>query len=254
MSPNMSNDGHDTGLAYGVAWSRGFLTPLLSNSYFTNRTLILLTLDETATYSEPNKVASLLLGDIPSNLKGTIDDTFYTHYSLLATLENNFDLPNLGRYDVGANVFQIVANATGYRNQDVVDRATVRLNKSYPGYLNSQKQLPLPTPNVELVGSGGQGVLGSIATAWVNGTACDSFSTPYNGSGQVYDSISPPQYKTVKKSSKTTGSSTGCAASGQSTGSSSSSNTKHFLGSPVSSGTLWPYVVSGASSVLWALI
>ena len=252
MSPNMSDDGHDTGLAYGVAWSRAFLSPLLANSYFTNRTLILLTLDESATYSEPNKVASLLLGDIPFNLKGTTDDTFYTHYSILSTLENNFGLPNLGRYDVGASVFQIVANTTGYRNQDVVDVANVRLNQSYPGYLNSQSKLPIPTPNVELVGAGGQGVLSTIADAWVNGTGCSSFSTPYNGSGQVFDSISPSVSSDVRTGLKASASITACAASGQSTSKSDGSSIRRKQFSR--KGGLWSLVMLEALSIVWTLI
>lgn len=217
MSPNMSDDGHDTGLSYGVAWSRNFLNPLLQNSYFTKRALILLTLDETATYNEPNLVASLLLGDIPEELKGTIDDTFYTHYSALATIENNWDLPNLGRYDVGANVFQFVANTTGYKNQKIVDTAKIHLNQSYPGYLSSTHNISIPTPHANLGGAGDQGVLGSIASTWVNSTGCGSYSTPYNGSGLVYDAFSPPQYQTVQVSSNASGTSTACTAGTQGT-------------------------------------
>lgn len=241
----MSNDGHDTGLAYGVSATRDFLTPLLSNTYFTNRTLILLTLDETETYSEPNKVASLLLGDIPDNLKGTTDDTFYTHYSILATLENNWALPNLGRYDVGANVFQIVANSTGYKNQNIVDTANVHLNQSYPGYLNSKNNISIPTPNVGLVGAGGQGVLKSIVTAWVNAAGCSNFSTPYNGSGLVFDTIGPPQYQTVQDVSAASGSATACAAH------STTSSTKKSEGETTYSRVILFRILLGMAGVLW---
>lgn len=246
MSPNMSSDGHDTGLAYGVAWSRSFLTPLLSDQYFTNRTLILLTLDESATYTEPNKIASLLLGDIPSNLKSSTDGTFYTHYSILSTLENNFELPNLGRYDVGANVFQIVANTTGYGNQAVVDAKMVHLNQSYPGYLNSQKNISIPTPNVELVGGGGRGVLGSISNAWLNGTYCTDFLTPYNGSGLVFDSISPPVYSAVAIDSTITASASACAASASATSQSGASTVLKKQARLL--------LMSVALSLIWALI
>lgn len=241
MSPNMSDDGHDTGLEYGVAWSRNSINPLLQNPYFTNRTLILLTLDEAATYDEPNKVASLLLGDIPENLKGTTDDTFYSHYSVLATLENNWGLPNLGRYDVGANVFQIVANATGYENKDNISTAHSHLNQSYPGYLNSVHNESIPTPNVNLVGAGGQGILGSIASIWMQGIGCNSFSTPYNGSGQLFDAITPPQYQTVKDSSAP-----GCAATTQ------NPSTKTSNGSPEYDNVILHRVLLGMAAVLWA--
>jgi acid phosphatase len=35
---------------------------------------------------------------VPLDLKVTTDDTFYAHYSILSILENNWDLPNFGRY------------------------------------------------------------------------------------------------------------------------------------------------------------
>ena len=55
---------------------------------------------------------------MPLDLKGTTDDTFYSHYSILSILENNWDLPNFGRYyDVGAGLFKLTADMTGYKNQ-----------------------------------------------------------------------------------------------------------------------------------------
>jgi acid phosphatase len=56
MTPNMTNDGHDTTVAFTANWARTFLTPLLTNPYFTNNTLIVLTFDEDDTYSEHNTV------------------------------------------------------------------------------------------------------------------------------------------------------------------------------------------------------
>lgn len=245
MSPNMSDDGHDTGLEYGVAWSRNFLNPLLQNSYFTKRTLILLTLDETATYNKPNMVASLLLGDIPDELKGTTDDTFYTHYSALATVENNWDLPSLGRYDVGANVFQLVANATRYENQNIVDTAKIHLNQSYSGYLSSVHNISIPTPHANLVGAGHQGVLDSITSAWVNGAGCGSFSTPYNGSDLVFDAFSPPQYQNVQVTSKAGGNSAACTASTPST------STKTADGSALHSNVILHGILLSLTAFLW---
>ncbi|KAH0548568.1 hypothetical protein GP486_007888, partial [Trichoglossum hirsutum] len=194
LTPNMTNDGHDSSLSFAATWTKNFLTPLLKNTYFTNRTLILLTYDESKTYSQPNKIVSLLLGDaIPKSLRGTKDDTFYTHYSILSTLENNFELPNLGRYDVGANVFDVVTKITGHQNTDVVQKDNVDLSDSYPGFLNSApaKQLPLPYPNTLLQGAGGP-VLAEIKETWGEGEI-----TPYDGSGNVFDSDNLPVYKAV---------------------------------------------------------
>jgi hypothetical protein len=191
MSPDMLNDGHNTTLEYAASWSKGFLTTLLSNEYFMNNTLILLTYDESETYSLPNKIVSILLGGAVSpNLKGTTDDTFYTHYSILSTLENNWELPNLGRYDVGANVFKVVADQTGYKNAPY-DVSTVDLSVSYSGFLNMGAYAPMPPPNLQLVGAGGQGVLTAVSKQWQSAVG---ETTPYDGSGKVYDANSPPVY------------------------------------------------------------
>ncbi len=62
--------------------------------------------DESEVYTGDNKVFSVLLGDaIPADKQGTKDDTFYNHYSQLATVEKNWDLGNLGLNDVEANTF-----------------------------------------------------------------------------------------------------------------------------------------------------
>ncbi len=183
----MLNDGHNTSLQYAATWAQSFLSPLLLNQQFMEGTLILLTYDESATYPEPNHIVSLLLGGaIPSNLKGTTDDTFYTHYSILSTLENNWDLPNLGRYDVGANVFQFAADQTGYKNHAPPNLASVNNSLSYGGFLNSNsaKSMPIPAPNLQLIGAGGQGVDTSVQLNW---NKAENELTPYDGSGTVYD-------------------------------------------------------------------
>jgi len=55
-----------------------------------------------------NKVYSVLLGSaIPSSRIDSVDSTYYTHYSVPATLQANWDLGNLGRYDRSAHVFAL---------------------------------------------------------------------------------------------------------------------------------------------------
>jgi hypothetical protein len=187
LSPDMLNDGHNTSLNYAANWTQSFLAPLLKNEQFMNRTLILLTYDESATYPIPNHIVSLLLGGaIPKNKKGTTDDTLYTHYSILSTLENNWELPNLGRYDAGANVFQVVADQTGYTNHAPENAASVNNSLSYGGFMNSDpgKYLPIPAPNLKLVGAGGQGVDYSVHIQW---NTAENQLTPYDGSGILYD-------------------------------------------------------------------
>jgi hypothetical protein len=197
MTPNMINDGHNSTLEFSAKWSHGFLQPLLADKAFDERTLIMLTYDESETYTEPNRIVTLLLGSaIPPSLKGTEDDTFYTHYSILSTVESNWGLPNLGRYDVGANVFQFAADMAGYtKNKDPENAPTVNNSLSYAGLLNDDplRRLPIPTPNTKLVGAGGLPILDSIAVAW---PGADIGQTPYDGSGRVCDGDgNPPVYK-----------------------------------------------------------
>ena len=188
MSPDMMDDGHNTTLEFAAKWSKDFLMPLLANEQFMNRTLVLLTYDESATYPIPNKIVSLLLGGaVPTELKGTEDDTFYTHYSILSTLENNWDLPNLGRYDVGANVFDMVAKKTGWTgNHAPVNAASVNNSLSYSGFLNNDPAMytPVPPPNLQLIGAGGQGVDRMVKIQWAKE---EKALTPYDGSGALAD-------------------------------------------------------------------
>ncbi|TVY86728.1 putative acid phosphatase [Lachnellula willkommii] len=187
MSPDMLNDGHNTTLEYAANWTQSFITPLLANEQFMEKTLVLLTYDESATYSIPNRIVSLLLGGaIPNELKGTNDSTLYNHYSILSTLENNWGLPNLGRYDVGANVFDLVANKTGYVNHAPENIAAVNNSLSYAGFLNIDPKLykPLPAPNLQLIGAGGKGVDETVKANW---EAAAGDMTPYDGSGYLHD-------------------------------------------------------------------
>lgn len=196
MSPNMLNDGHNTSLSYATNWAKGFLTPLLQDNAFNERTLIMLTYDEIADYSQPNRIATLLLGNaLPSELKGKTDHQFYTHYSIISTMEHNWELPNLGRYDVGANIFQHVANLTGYGQNKVPANVNGANNSvSYPGAFNSdpRKRLPIPPPNLQLIGAGGLPVFDDVKTTW--GSQANQ-NSPYDGSGNVNDIDRLPVYQ-----------------------------------------------------------
>ncbi|KAL4079896.1 phosphoesterase family-domain-containing protein [Scleroderma yunnanense] len=163
VTPNMKDDGHDTGVAYAAQWLNYWLVPLLQDTNFnTARTLILLTFDENGSSSINNQVYSILLGGaVPASLKGTTDNTFYTHYSTLSTVQNNWSLGNLGRGDCNktlANVFQFVAQATGYTNNGLTSGSTLPLlsaSGTYPGPLNPSDYAPYPAPNTSCVGAGG---------------------------------------------------------------------------------------------------
>lgn len=106
ITPNMTNDGHDSDVTTAGTWARNFLDPLLSNSNFnTDRTLIILTFDECENYLAENRVFTVLLGGAVSGKENTTDSTKYNHYSLTKTVEDNWDLGNLGENDVSATAF-----------------------------------------------------------------------------------------------------------------------------------------------------
>jgi acid phosphatase len=163
VTPNMVNDGHDTNVTFASAWERGFLAEMLNNTYAMNNTLVLLTFDESEEDAQPNKIYAILLGGaIPSSLKGTIDSTFYTHFSTLSTVSVNWGLPSLGRWDCSANVFQLVANKTGYANYDV-NTGKLLMNSTSPGPLSDKAYIPdWPVPDVSAKCASGLGVLETV--------------------------------------------------------------------------------------------
>lgn len=107
ITPNLVDDAHDTNIDYGAQWIQFWLLPLLNNTAFNdNRTVIMLTFDENETDTVNNQVFTLLLGNgIPEKLRGTTDSTYYTHYSILSTVQSNWGLGSLGRGDTNAYVF-----------------------------------------------------------------------------------------------------------------------------------------------------
>lgn len=79
ITPNMTNDGHDTNVAFAGKWARNFLTPLLTDPKFMKNTLVMLTFDEDETYPDQNRIMAILLGDaVPANLVGTTDKNYYS--------------------------------------------------------------------------------------------------------------------------------------------------------------------------------
>jgi len=124
-TPNIDNDGHDTNGSFAGTWLDGFFSSYLANATFMQDALVLVTFDETQYYAERNRIWACLIGGvIPPNLRGTTDDTFYTHYSALRTIELNWDLGSLNRGDANttlSNVFQFGAATLNYTNVNVTD-------------------------------------------------------------------------------------------------------------------------------------
>ncbi|THH26371.1 hypothetical protein EUX98_g7812 [Antrodiella citrinella] len=162
ITPNMVNDAHDTDIDFASDWLESWLVPLLSNPNFNdNKTLILLTFDENESYDINNRIYSILLGGaVPENLKGTNDSTYYTHYSILSSVEANWELGSLGRQDTNktvSNVYDFIASTVGYKNLNVTgnDIPLTNLTGDIPGPLNAQFYVPFSAPNVNATGAGG---------------------------------------------------------------------------------------------------
>ncbi|AOW00571.1 uncharacterized protein YALI1_A12688g [Yarrowia lipolytica] len=165
ITPNMTNDAHDTDIEFAGKWTRGFLEPLLANKEFMDKNLIIVTFDENETYRLENKVLAVLLGGaVPKELQGTSDDTYYSHYSNLATVQANWQLPHLGRGDALANPFKFVADQL---NISVVDYDTTGQfnNQSVVGYFNDER-VPIPAPNASAIGVVGNTIYQKIADIW----------------------------------------------------------------------------------------
>ena len=136
-----------------------------------------------------------MLGDaVPDKLVGTTDKNWYNHYSEISTVEANWDLHTLGRFDVGANVFDFVGKKTGDHICHYTDATgndpKIFYNSSYAGPLNEKFQAaPYPAPNVDLVSPrSGRTVLPSIVEKWGGKNS----STYYSDSDEIPDGQHPP--------------------------------------------------------------
>ncbi|KAJ7767630.1 phosphoesterase family-domain-containing protein [Mycena metata] len=165
VTPNMVNDAHDTTIDFTASFLEYWLLPLVVDPRInSDSTLILLTFDENETYGIQNRIFTVAMGGaIPEHLRGTTDDTLYTHYSSLSTVQSNWGLKSLGRQDTNpilSNVFSFVAEQTGYENVHVPDAEVPQFNLSgvEAGPLTSTKFVPFAAPNLTARGASGGGV------------------------------------------------------------------------------------------------
>jgi acid phosphatase len=161
-----------------------FVHPLLD-------TLVMVTFDENHTYGRKNRVVGILLGDaVPSSLVGTSDSAFYNHYSEIATVQANFGLQGLGRWDCGANVFKFVADKTGDTVRawsGKVPLSQMFFNASYAGKLNNKNKSVLwPVPNTRVTYAG-RTVLPAIVSTW--GKLADQ--SAYTSALEIPDGMHP---------------------------------------------------------------
>jgi hypothetical protein len=109
-TPNMDNNGHDTNVGYASEWLESFLKPRLGKPAFSTRTLFFITFDEddSSWGSGSSLVYAVLYGDVVKDQAGTINSDRYSHYSLLKTIEDNWDLGTLNRNDKTARTFPLM--------------------------------------------------------------------------------------------------------------------------------------------------
>ena len=194
ITPNMTSDGHDSSVTVAGSWTRNFVTPLLKDKRFMKNTLVLITFDENATYTKQNKVVGILLGDaVPEHLIGTTDDNFYNHYSEIATVEANWGLHHLGRWDVGANVYDFVAQKTGDTLREWsgdIPFSNMYWNLSYDGVFHTLPN-PIngeyPKPNLCAVRNG-RTIAPIVGEQWKDSDA----PSYYKNRIEVPDGLNPP--------------------------------------------------------------
>jgi hypothetical protein len=99
-TPNMNNDGHDTNVGFAGNWVRKFLDKTFTEK-LRKGTLVIVTFDE-SDHNADNRIFTLFLGDMvkdPSQQDPKVLDRYYTHYSVLRTIEANFGLEPLAAGD-----------------------------------------------------------------------------------------------------------------------------------------------------------
>jgi len=104
FTPNQNNDGHDTNITFAGKWLDSFLAPRLSK--FPPKSLVAIVFDEDDR-KEGNHVLAILLDPQGDVLTRGVDNTLYSHYSLLRTVEDNWGLGSLGRRDSTASAFTL---------------------------------------------------------------------------------------------------------------------------------------------------
>jgi hypothetical protein len=102
IAPNLCHDLHDCDLAVGDEWLAGFVPRILESSAFQDGGVLVITFDEAdggdvkgPTGSGENQVATIVISSwTPA---GHRSDEPYTHYSLVRTIQEAWDLPCLWR-------------------------------------------------------------------------------------------------------------------------------------------------------------
>ena len=90
-------------MTFAGNWLNSFLA---SSNVLSAFDLVLITFDENEADTGDNQVFTAIQGQAVTSV-GAQDGTTLSHYSVLATLEGNFGLGNLGKNDVTTNAFTL---------------------------------------------------------------------------------------------------------------------------------------------------
>lgn len=97
-TPDENNDGHDTGVAFADRWFSTNFGPIFNNANVMSNTLFIVTFDE----DSDNNIYTLFIG---AGVKaGATSAVRYTHYSMLRTVEDIFQVGTLAANDQSAAV------------------------------------------------------------------------------------------------------------------------------------------------------
>ena len=97
--PDLNNDGHDTGVAFGDKWLKARFDPILHSPKMPKDLLVIITFDEGSRFSD-NRIYTLFWG--ANTKRGSSTNQPYTHYSTLRTIEEEFAVGSLGQNDARA--------------------------------------------------------------------------------------------------------------------------------------------------------
>ncbi|CAO3596970.1 unnamed protein product [Absidia cylindrospora] len=107
-TPNLKNDAHDTNIKYASKWFKKYLEKRINNKAFNKNTMFAVTFDEDDGGTDNNKVYTALFGpDFHRKKNSKTDNKKYNHYSLLRTIEDNWELGTLKQKDKTAVPFDL---------------------------------------------------------------------------------------------------------------------------------------------------
>jgi hypothetical protein len=107
LTPNATNDAHDTNIGYGDRYLSGIVPKILDSTVFkTQRAALFIVYDEGNDVSCSSGGSDCVYASWsgPTAKKGFTSSTAYTHYSYLHTIEDNWGLPTLASDDASAPV------------------------------------------------------------------------------------------------------------------------------------------------------